>query len=64
MQQRQQSIDQTREPADAAAAQTSNDPLTPDLPRDVKPIQSIVWVFLAIGIAGLIAAIFFIISTR
>jgi hypothetical protein len=33
------------------------DPLTPGLPKSVKPIQSIVWAFIAIGVVGLILAI-------
>ncbi len=34
-----------------------HDPLTPNLPREVKPIQSIVWAFIAIGVVGLIFAL-------
>ena len=36
-----------------------HDPLTPGLPRSVKPIQTIVWVFITIGAVGLILAIIF-----
>ncbi len=64
MEQRQSSRDQTRNPVEGEAARTSNDPLTPDLPREIKPIQSIVWVFLAIGIVGLIAAMYFVVLSR
>ncbi len=34
--------------------------LTPDLPKEMKPIQTIVWVFLATGVIGLICAFVFV----
>ncbi len=37
-----------------------HDLLTPDLPKEMKPIQSIVWVFLAVGVIGLICAFVFV----
>jgi hypothetical protein len=46
---------QQRQPA--TDPRDDHDPLTPGLPRSVKPIQSIVWVFIAIGLVGLILAI-------
>ncbi len=39
---------------------TDHDPLTPGLPKDMKPIQSIVWVFIAIGVVGLIFTLVFV----
>jgi len=38
-----------------------HDPLTPGLPRKVKPIQAIVWVFIAIGVIGLIVTFIFVV---
>jgi len=38
-----------------------HDPLTPDLPRSMKPIQAIVWVFIAIGVIGLIFTLVFVV---
>ncbi len=37
-----------------------HDLLTPDLPNVMKPIQTIVWVFLATGVIGLICAFVFV----
>lgn len=44
-------------PTPEAPARADRDPLTPHLPREVKPIQSIVWVFIAIGVVGLAFAL-------
>jgi hypothetical protein len=61
---KESSIQQRQQSDPLQPDRTRHDPLTPELPNAVKPVQSIVWVMLAIGIAGLIAAIIFIFVTR
>jgi len=47
-------------PSDQQPEGGNHDLLTPDLPKVMKPIQSIVWVFLATGVIGLICAFVFV----
>lgn len=53
MQQRPSTAEQTPETDD-------HDPLTTGLPKEIKPIQSIVWGFIAIGVVGLIFTLVFV----
>lgn len=54
-------MQQRPSPSERMPGGDDHDPLTPGLPKKVKPIQAIVWVFIAIGVIGLIFTFIFVV---
>lgn len=54
-------MQQRPSPSEHPPESDDHDLLTPGLPNSVKPIQTIVWAFIAIGVIGLIFTFVFVV---